>query len=357
MCGLSDTPPGPSCLLREAQVAHFVSALLLWFERNARDLPWRREYTPYRVWIAEVMLSQTQVQRVVPYYERFLQRFPDVASLASAPLEEVLLLWEGLGYYRRASDLHRAAKILLEQFGGSVPEDYESLRALPGVGPYIASAILAIGYNAPFLALEANGRRVLARFFGLSQGNIPQSVLKAVTLCIPEGKARLVNQALMDFGALVCRPRSPKCSECPLQAYCVSRYRKDPEGAARKRVPKDLRIALCLAEGLVLLERSTGALFSGLFVLPWKERDSDLESWLGELGRDYGFVPRDVAFVGTFTHAYTRYKVRAEVLEVLAEKYEDKGIWVPQEELLQRPFPSLFRKALRLAFPGEYATQ
>lgn len=357
MCGLSEAYPGPPWESREAQAAHFVSILLLWFERHARDLPWRREYTPYRVWIAEVMLSQTQVQRVIPYYERFLQRFPDVPSLASASLEEVLLFWEGLGYYRRASDLHRTAKMLLERFDGSLPEDYESLRSLPGVGPYIASAILAIGYNAPFLALEANGRRVLARFFDLPQGNIPQNVLKTITLCIPEGKARLVNQALMDFGALVCRPRSPKCPECPLQEYCASRYQKDPKGTPRKRIPKDLCVILCLADGFVLLEKSAGTLFSGLFVLPWKEKSNDFKSWLGELGKDYGFVPKSVNFAGTLAHAYTQYKIRAEVFEVLAERYEDRGIWVPRGELSQRPFPSLFRKVLRLVFPEEYAMQ
>lgn len=346
-----------SSLPGEAQGTHFVSMLLSWFERHARDLPWRREYTPYRVWIAEVMLSQTQVQRVVPYYERFLQRFPDVSSLASASPEEVLLLWEGLGYYRRALDLHRAARMLLEEFGGAVPRDYTSLRALPGVGPYIASAILAIGYNEPFLALEANGRRVLTRFFGLSQGDILKSVLETITSCIPKGQARLVNQALMDFGALVCRPRGPKCPECPLKEHCASRYQRNPGNEPKKRISVNFYVALCLADGLVLLEKSTGALFSGLYVLPWREKDGDFESWVNELGKNYGFVPKSFDFAGAFTHAYTRYRVRAEVFQVLAERYDGRGIWVSRGELLQHPFPSLFRKALRLMFPEEYATQ
>ncbi len=354
MCGLSDLFCEPPHSFGEAPFAQFVSVLLLWFEEHARDLPWRREYTPYGVWIAEVMLSQTQVARVVSYYERFLKRFPDVASLASASQEEVFLLWEGLGYYRRALDLHKAAQVISQEFGGTIPRDYVSLRKLPGVGPYIASAILAIGYNDPVLALEANGRRVLARFFGLSREHIPQEVVEHLASCIPQGKARLVNQAIMDFGALVCTPRNPKCSPCPLREDCVSCGREGSVGKAQKRILKNLRVALCFEDEMVLLEKSAGRLFAELFVFPWGEDTGDPKTWMEELGKRYDFTPENLHFVGAFTHAYTRYKVYVRVFRVLVRRQGEEGVWVPKGKLSKYPFPSLFRKALCLAFPGEY---
>lgn len=336
-------------------MVQFVSVLLSWFEEHARDLPWRREYTPYRVWIAEVMLSQTQVARVVSYYERFLQRFPDVVSLTSAAKEEILLLWEGLGYYRRVLDLHKAAQVISQEFGGTIPRDYVSLRRLPGVGPYIASAILAIGYNDPVLALEANGRRVLARFFGLSREHIPQEVVEHLASCIPQGKARLVNQAIMDFGALVCTPRSPKCFSCPLREDCASCGREGSAGKAQKRILKNLRVALCFEDRVVLLEKSAERLFAGLFVFPWGEDTGDPKIWVEELGKRYDFVPENFTVVGTFTHAYTRYKVYVRVFQVSVKKQGGGGIWVPKEKLKEYPLPSLFRKALCLAFQGKYS--
>ncbi|MCS7241575.1 MAG: A/G-specific adenine glycosylase [Candidatus Caldatribacterium sp.] len=331
----------------------FVLTLLSWFESHARDLPWRKEYTPYRVWIAEVMLSQTQVRRVAPYYVRFLERFPDVAALASAPLEAVLLLWEGLGYYRRALDVHRAAQIVRDKFNGEMPRDYADLRNLPGIGPYIASAILAIGYNEPVLALETNGRRVIARFFGFDPQRVPQDVVETLVSCIPKGESRSLNQAMMDFGALVCTSRNPKCVFCPLQEECASHGRGDSTAQLQKRLPKHLFIALCCSNRTILLEKSESKLFPGLYVLPWREENDDPVVWIEELGRRCGFVPVHSRFVGTIAHAYTKYKVFAKVFQVLVERSKEEGIWVLQDELSRYPLASLFRKALRFVFPKE----
>ncbi|MBC7217729.1 MAG: A/G-specific adenine glycosylase [Candidatus Caldatribacterium sp.] len=339
--------------MERAPLESFVSTLLAWFGDNARNFPWRREYTPYRVWVAEVMLSQTQAPRVVPYYERFLARFPDVFSLASASEEEVFLFWEGLGYYRRARDLHRTARILSEQFAGKFPRDYRTLRSLPGIGPYIASALLAIGYNEPVLALEANGRRVLSRFFGLPGKRISQEVAAALSSSIPQGEPRSFNQALMDFGATVCTPRCPKCPSCPLREPCVSKGQEISLESPKRRVLKHLAIALCQVEGMVLLEKSADSLFSGLFVLPSKEGDGDPRDWVAGLGERYGFVPLTLEFSGGFEHAYTRYRIKAEVFSVTGKGRVKAGTWVSLKELARYPLPSLFRKALRVCFPEE----
>jgi A/G-specific adenine glycosylase len=222
-----------------------VDALVAWFEENQRNLPWRREYNPYHVWLSEVMLQQTQAETAVPYYERFLEVFPTLEELASAPEERVLQLWAGLGYYRRAKNLHAAAKEMVRSHGGQVPSDYDPLIGLPGVGRYIAGAILSIAFNKPYPIVDGNIRRVLSRIHAWCEDD-PEAQWRAAASLVRSAEPRLVNQALMELGATVCSFRSPRCLLCPVQAHCLAYRtgRQERIPVVRKR-PATVYVQLC----------------------------------------------------------------------------------------------------------------
>lgn len=292
------------------------------------------------------MLAQTQVQRVIPYYLRFLERFPDVAHLAAASREEVLLLWEGLGYYRRAHHLHEAARQIVERFRGYIPDTLEALQSLPGIGPYTASAVLGIGYNKPYLALDTNIRRILVRVFG------DTGVSKLLPALVPSD-ARRLNEALMDFGATVCLARRPRCFCCPLQDQCVFLLKAGGkgDGSRKHRSPLGITVAVCIAGDSVLLRKSERKLFPGLWELPWKVDDGEsLDVWVRALGEEYGFDVHQFAVCGAITHAYTKYRVTARTVAVRGNLItpSSRGVWVLREALSRYPLPSLFRKVLTL---------
>ena len=228
--------------------------LLAWYRQHARDLPWRRTRDPYAVWVSEVMLQQTQVTRVVSFYERWMQRFPTVQALAAAPLDEVLKLWEGLGYYARARQLHRAAHVVVEQYGGRLPDSVEALQALPGIGPYTAGAIASIAFGRRTAALDGNVKRVLARLFGLevpvntSAGT--RALWEVAEALLPEEEVGTWNQALMELGATVCLPRAPRCLLCPWQELCVARQ-AGREHELPRRAPRKQRPHYQVTAGLI----------------------------------------------------------------------------------------------------------
>ena len=200
--------------------------LLSWFAREGRDLPWRRTRDPYRIWLSEVILQQTRVAQGLEYYLRFTERFPDIAALAAAPEDEVLKLWQGLGYYSRARNLHAAARQVMSRFGGVFPATYGEVRALPGVGDYTAAAVCSIVYDAPCAVLDGNVYRVLARLFDIG---IPidttagkRTFAELAQLQLDTSRPGLYNQAIMDFGALQCTPAQPRCGDCPLAGRCLA---------------------------------------------------------------------------------------------------------------------------------------
>jgi A/G-specific adenine glycosylase len=206
---------------------YFSSELLAWYLRHRRDLPWRRSNNPYFIWISEVMLQQTRVETVIPYFHRFTERFPTMEALADAPEEDVLKLWEGLGYYSRARNLQGAIREVQERYGGIVPDTNEDISSLKGVGPYTAGAILSIAYNKPEPAVDGNVMRVLSRYFLIEADIMKPSTRvlmeKLAKELIPEGSAGDFNQALMELGAMVCTPRSPHCLTCPVMEHCSAR--------------------------------------------------------------------------------------------------------------------------------------
>jgi len=207
--------------------------LLRWYQRRSRALPWRQSKSPYTVWVSEVMLQQTQIDTVIPYYHRFLTEFPTVGDLAKAPLERVLELWSGMGYYRRARNLHLAAQALMEKHGGQFPMDMKEARSLPGVGDYTARAVLSIAYNQPLAVLDGNVARVMARFLAL-RGSLPQprfrrAIEENLDLLLSRRSPGNFNQALMELGQTVCLPRSPQCPLCPLRRWCRAFRLRQPE--------------------------------------------------------------------------------------------------------------------------------
>jgi A/G-specific adenine glycosylase len=249
--------------------------LLAWFEQRARAFPWRREpRTPYRVWVAETMLQQTRAATVVPYYERWMARFPDVGTLAAADLGEVLALWEGLGYYRRARALHAAARTVAHDLGGRWPEDEEGWRALPGVGPYTAAAVVALAYGRPTVAVDGNVRRVGSRLLADPEPR-DADLARHLAALLPARRPGRATEALIELGATVCTPRAPACDACPLRPACRAAASGAPEAFPRRRprarVPTRERWAVVAPDpqrGLLLERRPEDGLLGGLWGFP-----------------------------------------------------------------------------------------
>jgi A/G-specific adenine glycosylase len=231
-----------------------------WFDERRRDLPWRRDSDPYRVLVSEIMLQQTRVEAVIPYYERWMERFPTAAALADADLDDVLGEWEGLGYYSRARNLHAAARVVRDSHGGAIPDSVAGLRALPGVGEYTAGAVASIAFGRCEPAVDGNARRVLSRLFDMAAPSAAALRERARTL-VPTERPGDFNQALMELGATICRPRAPLCAACPLAASCLARLRGTvaarPGRSARPIAPSfDLGVAVVVSpEGRALLVR------------------------------------------------------------------------------------------------------
>ncbi len=304
------------------------SLLLAWYGRSRRDLPWRRDPTPYRVWVSEVMLQQTRVEVVVPRYLRFLERFPDIRSLARAGEEEVLAEWSGLGYYRRARSLHAAARSIVERHGGEVPGDLGALRKLPGFGPYTAGAVLSIAFNLPEPIVDGNVVRVLTRLRRIGgdpeRSPVRRKVWDLARSLLPRGKASDWNQALMELGALVCLPSSPRCGECPLESLCRARSAGDVErfpATGRPRPTEEVFLwsAVVESRGRHLLERrgrEGPGYLRGLWGFPTIEaRSGEGPAALAKhLEEGLGAAARPKGSLGKFSHSITYRRITLEAL-------------------------------------------
>jgi len=296
--------------------------LLHWFAGHRRSLPWRDGYDPYQVWIAEVMGQQTRMDRVVRFFQRWIDRFPDPVALAAAPEQEVLRYWEGMGYYARARNLVRAARIMVEKHGGRVPDRWDRLLALPGVGPYTAAAILSIAFQQPYPLVDANVERLLVRLLDL-EGLVNRAPLKARVarlaeeLFVPD-RARDFNQALMEFGALVCTPRGADCDHCPLSGQCLACLRDTvhlrPERRSRaSRI--DIRmvtVVIVHQDRIYIQQRSENDVWGGLWEFPGgeiEEGETPARAAVREVSEETGFVLSGLRYLTTVVHHYTRYRV------------------------------------------------
>jgi len=297
--------------------------LLTWFGRYARELPWRDTPTPYEVWVSEVMLQQTQVETVRSYYRRFLGRFPTVQTLAAASQEDVLKLWEGLGYYSRARSLHKAAQIIVDTHNGELPADIIALRRLPGIGPYTAGAIASIAFGIPAPAVDGNVRRVMARILAMPTPS--QALLEdTVSLWMPEDAAGPFTEALMELGATICSPRLPSCQLCPWQALCrareLGRQEAVPAPRPRKAIPHyDVAAAITLRNApnkagteVLVAQRRQDDMLGGLWEFPGGKREaaeSLPEALRRELREEMGIEIEVGESLTTVKHAYTHFRI------------------------------------------------
>jgi A/G-specific adenine glycosylase len=291
-------------------------AVIDWHARFGRhDLPWQRARTPYRVWVSEIMLQQTQVATVIPYFERFLRRFPDETALAAGSLDEVLHLWSGLGYYARARNLHRAAERIREQFGGCLPTSFAELASLPGIGRSTAGAILALSCGERRAILDGNVRRVLARYFGIegdpSSPEVIELLWRRAEQCTPDSEVATYTQAIMDLGATVCIRRQPRCADCPLAEHCYARQagRQAMLPAPRTRAPRHSRHAFLLfarrGDGRVLLmRRPQRGVWGGLWCLPEFSEPGAASAFAT---RAFGNIHREPWALESFRHAFTHF--------------------------------------------------
>lgn len=310
--------------MEDPRSAVWISAeLLRWFRKAARPMAWRETRDPYRIWVSEIMLQQTRVETVAPYYELFLRKFPDVDSLARATLDDVLKAWEGLGYYSRARNLHRAAGILLARHGAKVPRTLEALELLPGIGRSTAGAIAAIAFGEDVPILDANARRVVARLFAVEgdprSGAVENLLWKRSASLVRKGKGRDTALAVMDLGAVVCLPKAPRCRECPLRSRCSSYIRglqdSIPPKRAKKTTPhRDVVAAVFRRKdgALFLMRRPHDGLLGGLWAFPSGRRDPGealeeaLRRSLREKLQVRAVIQRQV---GALQHAYSHYRI------------------------------------------------
>jgi A/G-specific adenine glycosylase len=342
-----------------------VSALLDWFPRHRRSLPWRIRPDPYRIWVAEVLLQQTRVAQAAPYFERFVARFPTVRSLARATRSEVLKAWEGAGYYARARHLHAAAKILVAEHKGRIPETVEDLEQLPGVGPYIARAVASLAFGAPVVALEANGLRVAARW-SREEGNIRSSAVRrrlerGLAQLLPPSAAGAFNEAIMELGETVCLPAAPRCAECPVTFACRAYLElSDPSALPRRPVARDrplVRAAVvALSDGgrwLVQRRAPTGLLgglweFPGGRIEPGERPDS---AAVRELWEETGARAADLTSVGIVRHRYSHFGVELHVFSGAAAHPRPRlgpdRRWVTPAQLRRLPLPQATYKILQ----------
>ena len=296
--------------------------LLDWYQDHARSLPWRDNPDPYNVWIAEIMLQQTRVETVLPYYDRWMTQFPALDSLAQATQQEVLSAWEGLGYYSRARNLHRAAQIVMDELDGKFPQDVKSLRRLPGIGRYTAGAIASIAFGLDEPALDGNIRRVFSRVFDvrhLARSKESEAQLWQLAAShLPAGRAGEYNQALMDLGSLICTPREPDCPTCPLnkhcQAYFLGVQAERPLRPERKSLPHHIvGSAIIERAGQVLIaQRPQDGLLGGLWEFPGGkiEPGEDIAAGLKrEICEELGVEIEIGAEYGVYKHAYTHFRV------------------------------------------------
>ncbi len=354
-------------------VEHVRGALIAWFEERRRPLPWREtgadgRRDPYRVWLAEVMLQQTRVEQARPYFERFVETFPTVEALAEAPLDDVLKAWEGLGYYSRARNLHRAAQQIASDHGGRFPADEAAARALPGVGDYTVAAVLSLAYGVPLAVLDGNVARVLARVFAVEEdarSSVTRHALHAVASALLDpDRPGAFNEAMMELGATVCTPMSPACLRCPLRPVCAAfaqgRTEHFPVVSKRKPTPHyDIAVGVVTdAEGRVLVQkRPEEAMLGGLWEFPGGKREGDeplAETCRREVAEEVGLAVEVGEEIARIDHAYSHFSItlhafRCALAETAGEAVHHAGqpvAWVAVERLGDYAFPRASRRLI-----------
>ncbi len=357
--------------LKTNRINRIREPLIQWYRMHHRRLPWRETADPYAIWVSEVMLQQTQVNTVLPYYADFMARFPDIESLAEADPQEVLKVWEGLGYYARARNLHKAARVVVTEYRGKIPDDWDTFKSLPGVGEYIASAVQSIAFEGRHAVVDGNVKRVLARLLTLdAPANAAPSytVFKGLaTRLLDPSSPGIFNQAMMELGALICRPVNPGCVGCPLRWECrafqagsVAEY---PRRIKKKPTPTRKLVAgvICRNGELLITRRPTEGLLGGLWEFPGGEilpGEEPSEALIRRIRETTGLAVAVDAYLTRVRHAYTHFKVD---LEVFYCRYRSGEIelagpqdhrWILMNEIEEYPFPKVNRKFIPLIEGG-----
>lgn len=354
-----------------SKVRRLVPLLLKWFTKQARDLPWRRTFDPYAVWVSEIMLQQTQVKTVIPYWKRWMAALPTARALAEAPPERVLKLWEGLGYYTRARNLQKAARLIVEHHAGKFPETFEEVLALPGIGRYTAGAICSIARDQPRPILDGNVIRVLTRLFGIEENprdkatnahlwQLAEALVRAAarTESPVARRCSFLNQSLMELGALVCTPRQPQCDECPVQSLCVAKRTNRVEALPNlaKRATATARRFLAFVierEGHWLVsQRPAGGVNAHLWEFPNCEVPLDTADVAAVAKTLFGLTAVKLKPLGTVKHSITRYRISLEAYRAETGKVKlgegTNSRWLPLAELEALAFTSAHRRVLKM---------
>lgn len=335
-------------------LARIVRPLLSWYEQNGRELPWRKVHDPYATWVSEIMLQQTRVEAVKPYYDRFMEELPTIADLASIDETRLLKLWEGLGYYSRARNLKRAAEAVVVQYGGRLPRSYKTLLTLPGIGAYTAGAIASIAFDIPVPAVDGNVLRIVSRVLAMEEDidapRTKRTITDLLRRVLPRERSGDFNQALMDLGATVCLPiGKARCEDCPLADMCMA-YQEDIVSVLPTRSPKKKRriekrtvwLAIC-GDKIAIHKRADKGLLAGLWELPNEEGLRSMKAWREELAlRGYRIVK--IKSAGEMKHIFTHieWHMKGYWLEVSEPIAEWK--WIRREDLREAyPIPTAFR--------------
>ena len=370
--------------IQKSKIAPLVPLLLNWFSTNARDLPWRRTRDPYAIWVSEIMLQQTQVKTVLPYWERWMKQLPTIASLAKASPEKIHKLWEGLGYYTRVRNLQKAAQFIEHNHDGKFPQRFEEVLALPGIGRYTAGAVCSIAFNQPTPILDGNVIRVLTRIFGIRDNPREKTtnaelwmLAEQLVTCAANQKSKIknqkfpacshLNQSLMELGALLCTPRDPKCGACPISRNCFAfRHQRTDEFPNLGKRPSATarRFAAFVVENrgkFLVRQRPAGVVNAHLWEFPNLELNgAPLKPTLAAR-EALGFIPKNVKSLCTIKHTITRYRITVEAFSASlpvgqscrsapssrhAPPARDESLWLRLSELHKLGFPSAHKKIL-----------
>ncbi len=349
------------------EIPSFQKTLLNWFARYSRDLPWRRSYLPYHIWISEIMLQQTQMERGTAYFERWIKRFPDIASIAEASEEEILKYWEGLGYYSRARNIHKAAQLLMKKNGGQLPADRTSLLAMPGIGKYTAAAIMSLAFNKDVPLVDANIERLFARLFNIETPIKDKGqqtfIWRNAKEILPPGQARNFNQALMELGALVCRPRNPNCTVCPVHNHCQSLTlgvvdERPVPGKTTDTIRIEMVTGFLQKGGAIFIQkRPPNGVWANLWEFPGgriEAGETPAEALVREYMEETEMNIGNLSKITTVKHSYTRYRVTLHCYTcfllngpqrpVLHEAQEYR--WITPLDLHRFAFPAGHRKLI-----------
>lgn len=339
---------------------HFSRDLIRWYTKHKRDLPWRRTQDPYKIWISEIMLAQTTVPTVIAYYERWIKTFPTIHDLARAPLQMLLKQWQGLGYYNRARNLHKTAKILVKEHQGRIPPDPLIIRQLPGFGPYTTGSVLSIAYDMPLPIIDANIRRVVMRLLALQgEANTKQDlrVHEFLLKVLPSRGAGDFNQALMELGALVCR-KNPQCSLCPISQYCHAYQQGIQEKIPRlkKKIIKDIQAVIAVIQKgdyYFIQKRPSRGLLADLWEFPGgkiQKGETKKRALIRELKEELGLPLKSARPLFEVKHFYTQFRVHLSVFACSLEgrpKVDANHQWVSYKDFSQYPMPSASSKIIK----------